>query len=156
MCTAYVTSACRSQKRALDSLDLESWVVVSHMWMLGIKPRPSAKAAAALNCRTSLEPPTICFLTCYGTVGFCCRCGDWSQDLIHVMSMFYHWATSQPIVTACFITQNKLPSQWMFSEFLRRMCSLLLDKADEICQLYQVDWWPPPPPPPPFLQYSAF
>lgn len=50
VCQLHV-STYRTQKRMLDTLQLEVEVVVSYlMWLLGIEPRSSARAANALNC----------------------------------------------------------------------------------------------------------
>lgn len=46
---AYLAPACEGQTRALDLLGLQLQVVVSHIWVLGIEPLYSGRAANALN-----------------------------------------------------------------------------------------------------------
>jgi hypothetical protein len=72
---------CRQRlDKGVDSLGLERQAVVSAMWMLGIQPRPSGKAASTLNCRAispalpAPSPPLSLifffktgFLSCLGT-----------------------------------------------------------------------------------------
>lgn len=61
MSTTYVdmcTGACGSQRKALDSLKLESEVVMSHQtWVLGTYLEPSGRAVCALIAELSLQPP---------------------------------------------------------------------------------------------------
>ena len=49
LCTTYVPGARRTQKRALDTLELESQMVVSHS-VVGLEPRSSKTAVSALSC----------------------------------------------------------------------------------------------------------
>lgn len=49
MCASLEYSASRGQTKVLDALTLELQVVVPAMWVLGIKPVSSGRAARALN-----------------------------------------------------------------------------------------------------------
>ena len=57
---AVCVGAHGDQKRVLDPLELEFQVVVSClMWVLGTKPRSSARAANTLTAEPSLQPLSI-------------------------------------------------------------------------------------------------
>jgi hypothetical protein len=47
LCTTCVQYLQRGQKRVLDPLQMECQVDVSHLWVLGLKPRSPARAASA-------------------------------------------------------------------------------------------------------------
>lgn len=96
-----VTGACRSQKRMLDYLDLESRLVISCMWMLGIKPRPSVKVAncsSLLNGLSSLLPYPFqfvmalqAFVAIVGTEGrTLCMLGKCSISELHLSLWLWH------------------------------------------------------------------
>ena len=51
-----------SKNRALDLLELALGVVVSHpTWVLGTRPRGSARAASALNHRATAPATTVVY-----------------------------------------------------------------------------------------------
>lgn len=53
MHTICMSGTHECQKRAVDSLDPEFQMVVSHMWILGIEPGVSGRAADALPAQLS-------------------------------------------------------------------------------------------------------
>jgi hypothetical protein len=65
----YAPQACnalKSQKRALDPLDIELQMIVScSMLMLGTKPGSSAKAAIALNPKSFLHSQIMIFISSF-------------------------------------------------------------------------------------------
>jgi hypothetical protein len=62
-CIICVPGTCGSQKRVLDSLELELWVIVRYHVVLGTEPRSFARATNALNCwASSLGPIYYLFI----------------------------------------------------------------------------------------------
>jgi hypothetical protein len=59
VCASLEYSASRGQTKVLDALTLELQVVVPAMWVLGIKPVSSGRAARALNHR---GPATLAYI----------------------------------------------------------------------------------------------
>lgn len=63
-CLVCVPCVClfRVQKRTYDPLELQLGMAVSHMWVLGAKPMPSARATSPLDCclQPSSPPDFIC------------------------------------------------------------------------------------------------
>lgn len=59
VCAPRVCSALNGQKRLLDTLELESQVVVNTIWVLGIEAGSFGKVAKALNCRVLSPTPNL-------------------------------------------------------------------------------------------------
>ena len=75
MCTTGTPGAQRREKRAADLLELEFWMLTNYpVWVLGIKPRSSARGTSSLHCFASSPAPVhwrFLFL-CLLEVGFLC------------------------------------------------------------------------------------
>lgn len=75
MCTMCVSGARGGETWASYPLELELWAVVINIWVLGIKPGTSGRAASAHN-RPAMAPDTwlhsvqypLCFYTVTGTL----------------------------------------------------------------------------------------
>lgn len=60
LCIMCMPAVCRGQKRWLNPLERELQIVVSYMWVLGIKPGPLEEQKAFLTIEPSLQ-----LLLCY-------------------------------------------------------------------------------------------
>ena len=59
MFTVCMTGVCRSQRKALDPLELEFQRILSHCVVLENKPWSSKRATSSLNHRTTPSPQQL-------------------------------------------------------------------------------------------------
>ena len=138
MCTMWVPGAHRGQKRALDHLELELQMAVSHH----VGARTSARTASALKCWAKFLAPSflwwlVCLFICWDKVHFVALIGlelrnlpAWIKGMHHHSWMLfillrYNWFDMPPFESLWF------GGHWCYQHYF-----IVLDYftiAEEVC-----------------------